>query len=74
MRPKIAIFQAGYRNRFGHPAGPVLERYRERSIEVIVSSACGAWQWRGDGAAGGRCERIESRRYWHHRAAASSAD
>ncbi len=74
VRPKTAIFQAGYRNRFGHPAGPVLERYRERGIGVIASPACGAWQWRGDGADGGSCERTAARRYWHHRPGPSAAD
>ena len=28
----LAVFQAGYRNRFGHPAAEVLDRYRERGI------------------------------------------
>ena len=28
-----AVFQAGYRNRFGHPAPEVLGRYRERGID-----------------------------------------
>ena len=28
VRPSLALVQAGYRNRFGHPAAPVLERYR----------------------------------------------
>ena len=67
VRPRIAIFQAGYRNRFGHPAAEVLERYRERGIAVVASPACGAWQWHGDGAAAGACERDVARRYRHHR-------
>ena len=57
VRPTIAVFQAGYRNRFGHPAAEVLERYRERGIAIVASPACGAWQWRADGAAGGTCQR-----------------
>ncbi|HSC65463.1 MAG TPA: DNA internalization-related competence protein ComEC/Rec2 [Caldimonas sp.] len=67
VRPRIAVFQAGYRNRFGHPAADVLDRYRERGIAIVASPACGAWQWRADGAAEGACERDASRRYWHHR-------
>ncbi len=66
VRPKIAVFQAGYRNRFGHPAEEVLDRYRERGIAIVASPTCGAWQWRGDGAAGGECQREIARRYWHH--------
>ena len=66
----IAVFQAGYRNRFGHPAPEVLERYRERGIAIVASPACGAWQWRADGAAAtAACERDAARRYWHHRPA-----
>jgi len=67
VRPSIAVFQAGYRNRFGHPAEEVLGRYRERGIAIVASPACGAWQWRADAAAEGACERAASRRYWHHR-------
>ncbi|HEY2561911.1 MAG TPA: DNA internalization-related competence protein ComEC/Rec2 [Caldimonas sp.] len=67
VRPRIAVFQAGYRNRFGHPAAEVLARYRERGIEVVASPACGAWQWRAGGPEDGSCERETARRYWHHR-------
>ena len=66
VRPRIAVFQAGYRNRFGHPAEDVLDRYRERGIAIVASPACGAWQWPADGAAAGTCERDVGRRYWHH--------
>jgi hypothetical protein len=44
VRPKIAVFQAGYRNRFGHPAPEVVARYRERSVAIVASPACGAWR------------------------------
>ena len=43
--PTVALAQAGYRNRFGHPAPPVLERYRERGIRVVDSARCGAAMW-----------------------------
>jgi competence protein ComEC len=65
--PRTAVFQAGYRNRFGHPAAEVLQRYRDRGIEIVASPACGAWQWPADGDA--FCERDRSRRYWHDLAA-----
>ncbi|MEO7116400.1 MAG: DNA internalization-related competence protein ComEC/Rec2 [Caldimonas sp.] len=67
VRPSIAVFQAGYRNRFGHPAAEVLERYRARGIRIVASPACGAWQWRADGPPEGTCERVAMRRYWQHR-------
>jgi len=66
VRPATAVFQAGYRNRFGHPAEEVLDRYRERGIAIVASPACGAWQWPAGGAAAGTCERDRARRYWHH--------
>jgi competence protein ComEC len=69
VRPRIAVFQAGYRNRFGHPAAEVLDRYRERGIAIVATPACGAWQWRADGPAEGTCEREVKRRYWQHRIA-----
>ncbi len=69
VAPKIAVFQAGYRNRFGHPAADVLERYRRRGIAIVASPACGAWQWAARGPHEGECERDIARRYWHHVAA-----
>jgi competence protein ComEC len=65
VRPKVAVFQAGYRNRFGHPAPDVMARYLARGIEVRVSPACGAWLWDARGAPGGLCYRDIARRYWH---------
>ena len=66
VQPKIAVFQAGYRNRFGHPAPDVVERYRSRGAAIVASPACGAWQWLAAGPAEGRCERDTGRRYWHY--------
>ena len=63
VRPAVAVIQAGYRNRFGHPAEEVLVRYRERGIAVIASPVCGAWHWPAAGPAS--CERERARRYWH---------
>jgi competence protein ComEC len=68
VRPRIAVVQAGYRNRFGHPAKEVLERYRERGIAVVDSPTCGAWHWPGDPPGQGVCQRDAARRYWHHAA------
>ncbi|MDQ2734701.1 MAG: MBL fold metallo-hydrolase, partial [Pseudomonadota bacterium] len=39
VQPKIAVFQTGYRNRFGHPARDVVERYRERGAAIVASPA-----------------------------------
>lgn len=69
VAPQTAVFQAGYRNRYGHPAADVLARYRSAGIGVIASPRCGAWHWRSDRASTGVCERDVAMRYWHHRPA-----
>ncbi|RYY70749.1 MAG: DNA internalization-related competence protein ComEC/Rec2, partial [Comamonadaceae bacterium] len=46
ITPRIALVQAGYRNRFGHPAEEVAQRYRERGIALVDSAHCGALRWR----------------------------
>jgi len=71
VSPRVAVVQAGYRNRFGHPVAEVLMRLDERGSAVHTSPACGAWWWRsGTDIAAASCERDTARRYWHHRAAA----
>ena len=42
VRPRIAVFQVGYRNRFNHPHPTVFERYRLRHIELSRSDEDGA--------------------------------
>jgi competence protein ComEC len=69
LRPRHVVVQAGYRNRFGHPAPVVLARYRQRGIPWVVSSSCGAAIWRSDVPGRVRCWRDEHRRYWHWRPA-----
>ncbi|MFT4991419.1 MAG: competence protein ComEC [Polaromonas sp.] len=67
VQPRLALAQAGYRNRFNHPAPEVLERYRERGIPVLQSAHCGALTWRSAQPAVWTCQRDVGRRYWHHR-------
>ncbi|WP_296920373.1 DNA internalization-related competence protein ComEC/Rec2 [Polaromonas sp.] len=68
VQPKVAMAQTGYRNRFGHPAPAVMERYRERGIRVLVSPACGAATWASGQPDRVSCQREAGLRYWHHRA------
>ena len=42
VAPKLALINAGYRNRFGHPRDAVLARYRERDIDVLRTDWHGA--------------------------------
>ncbi|WP_162583711.1 DNA internalization-related competence protein ComEC/Rec2 [Variovorax sp. PBS-H4] len=67
VRPRIALVQAGYRNRFGHPAAEVTARYAARGIALVDSAHCGAAGWSSMHPAAVRCERQEAQRYWHHR-------
>ncbi len=73
VAPRLAIVQAAYRNRFGHPASVVMQRYHERNIAVFDSPHCGAftwqsWQsWRGENVENEACFRKQALRYWHHR-------
>ncbi|MCW7538188.1 DNA internalization-related competence protein ComEC/Rec2 [Aquabacterium sp. A7-Y] len=71
VQPRTAVFQAGYRNRFGHPAAAVLARYQVRGIERITSAQCGAYRW-AEGR--GQCERDRRRRYWHHRGSSGDVE
>lgn len=68
VRPRHAWVQAGYRNRYGHPAPPVVQRYRERLIALQDSAHCGAMHWDSQRPEAVRCEREQDARYWHHRA------
>ncbi len=68
VKPRIALVQAGYRNRFQHPVPEVMARYTERGIAVVSSPVCGAMRWASD-TPKVVCQREVSRRYWHHQAA-----
>jgi competence protein ComEC len=67
VQPGIALVQAGYRNRYGHPAAPVLVRYEERKIQVVDSPHCGAATWQSEVPQQITCQREKGLRYWHHR-------
>lgn len=71
VAPQMAVVQAGYRSRFGHPAAEVIARYESRGIVLVRSDRCGAWTWH-DGAS--ECTRAARRRYWHWRIDAPGAE
>jgi competence protein ComEC len=64
VQPTWALVQAGYRNRYGHPAADVMDRYLMHGIGVVRTDVCGAWHWHSASAAPW-CERDRQRRYWH---------
>ncbi|PYE78032.1 competence protein ComEC [Xylophilus ampelinus] len=73
VAPRWAIVQAGYHNRFGHPAPDVMARYAARGVPVVASADCGAARW--DSAVPGRmkCERRRAPHYWQHAPQANSS-
>ncbi len=62
-----AWVQAGYRNRYGHPAKSVQERYRMQGVQVVETTRCGAITWSSSEPQTMGCERQRRQRYWHHR-------
>jgi competence protein ComEC len=71
LQPGIALVQAGYRNRFGHPAPEVVARYGAQGTQLVESTWCGAATWRSQAPTQVHCERDERQRYWHRRMAPS---
>lgn len=66
LQPQVAVVQAGYRNRYGHPAASVVQRYRAMGISLIENTRCGAARWVSSKPEAVHCERDWARRYWHH--------
>jgi len=66
VQPGIAFVQAGYRNRFGHPAQEVAARYRDRGVRLVENTRCGAAHWTSTRPADVACERERHARYWQH--------
>jgi competence protein ComEC len=67
VQPRWALAQAGYRNRYGHPAPAVVQRYADRGIPLLSSPWCGALLWQG---AQPQCWRVVQPRHWHDQPAA----
>ena len=67
VQPHWAWVQSGYRNRYGHPADVVMQRYLQRNIVVRDSPHCGAMRWRSDLPAETDCSRTVQMHYWSHR-------
>ncbi len=66
VSPKLALIGSGYRNRFGLPREDVLQRYRERGVELADTAVAGAIIVRlgADGVAVSRRERALRQRIW----------
>jgi competence protein ComEC len=73
VQPRLAVVQAGYRNRFGHPAPEVQARYLQQGAQLVKTTDCGAATWRSDRPGEVQCLREQDRRYWHRRGASAPA-
>jgi competence protein ComEC len=67
VRPQVAIFQVGYRNRYHHPKKEVFDRYGELGIERLRSDEAGAISVRFDTSMDISQYRNEHARYWYGR-------
>ncbi|MBC7413697.1 MAG: DNA internalization-related competence protein ComEC/Rec2, partial [Herminiimonas sp.] len=67
VRPQVAVFQVGYRNRYHHPKPEVLERYRELGIERLRNDDSGAITLQFGSSLSIRTYRSDHRRYWYDR-------
>lgn len=63
---EVAVAQAGYLNRFGHPAIDVVTRYRQQNTQFVNTAYCGAASWRSSVPSQIVCQRDVQKHYWHH--------
>jgi competence protein ComEC len=65
VAPRWSVVPAGYRNRFGHPARDVLERYAAAGVRVLRTDRDGAVRVvLKAGSVGVEAERLRVPRYW----------
>jgi competence protein ComEC len=66
VSPRLTLVSAGYRNRFGHPAPEVVERYAQAAVGMRRTDRDGALTVRlGSGQPVVEAERPARARYWH---------
>jgi competence protein ComEC len=61
VAPELAVVQAGYLNRFGHPAADVVQRIQDFGAQVVRTDQCGAFTLSADEST---CTRLVRIRYW----------
>ena len=66
LKPRWAVVQAGYRNRYGHPAPQVLARYEAFGVKLVSTPDCGAAHWQSIHPQKLDCVRTVHKRYWHY--------
>ena len=66
VEPEVAVYAAGYRNRFGHPRPEIVARYDSAGIRGFRTDLDGAltFDFAPDSPKAPRAEREHDRRYW----------
>lgn len=68
VNPTYVLFPVGYRNRFGFPRPPVLQRYQQAGVIPLATASAGAISFTlGQGTLQPSRYRHTARRYWHDR-------
>lgn len=67
VKPQLALFQVGYRNRYKHPKPEVYERYGSLGIERLRTDESGAIELDSADGFTARPYRSEHARYWYGR-------
>lgn len=65
VQPRWVVVQAGYRNRYGHPAPEVVQRYDDMGLRWVTTPDCGAARWHSTRPDDLACTRQARQRYWH---------
>lgn len=65
VKPEVAVFQVGYRNRYHHPKPEVFERYGALGIKRLRSDESGAITMQFGSALNVSEYRTEHARYWY---------
>lgn len=66
VRPRWVVVQAGYLNRYHHPAAQVMQRYADLGLAVVGNAECGAITWQSWASGHMGCLRRDAARYWWH--------
>lgn len=73
VQPQVAVVQAGYRSRYGHPQPGVMARYAAAGIPVHRTDCEGGLRWASDAPGQWLQARAERWRYWRHTGGTSCA-
>lgn len=66
VQPRWVVAQAGYRNRYSHPAATVVQRYRDLGLPFAATPDCGAATWHSQHPNDLACQRQKDPRYWRY--------